>query len=88
MTGMLIWRNSRHFLVNLTQKTDDKIDHFSVYRLYRVDHKFGNPLFVDWESADGGSETILSSNERYIQKLQNDTNFALVLWATLVLADI
>ena len=35
--------------------------------------------FVDWESADVKSKNILGSNERYIQKLQNDTNIALVL---------
>ena len=35
--------------------------------------------FVDCESADGRSENYLSSNERYIHKLQNDTNIALLL---------
>ena len=41
--------------------------------------------FLDWESADERRIFVFSQNERYIRKLQNDTNFALVLWVTLVL---
>ena len=35
--------------------------------------------FVDCKSADGRSELFFDLNERYIPKLQNYTNFALVL---------
>ena len=36
------------------------------YVFYRVDHKFGNALIIDCESADERSEKFVGSNERYI----------------------
>ena len=46
---------------------------------YMVDISSGTLYLVDCESADVRSENCLCSNERYIQKLQNDTNIALEL---------
>ena len=45
-------------------------------------------LLIVSQLIDATEGFFLGSNERYILKLQNDTNFALVLWVTLVLGDI
>ena len=45
----------------------------------------GTLYFVDCESADGSREKLLCQNERYISKLQNGTNIALLLWILFVI---
>ena len=78
------------FLELLAQK--NRINPFEPWIMfvstYRVDHMIGNAvlcwLWVSWLTEG----IFLGSNERYIPKLQNDTNLALVPWVTLVLGEI
>ena len=59
--------------------------YFFVFFLYRVDHMFGNGVFC-WLWVSWWTEGKIF-NESHIPKLQNDTIFVMVLWATLVLGD-
>ena len=47
-------------------------------------YKFGNALFCWLRVSWWKERKKLCSNERYIQKIQNDTNIVFVLWVILV----
>ena len=56
-----------------------EMEDFSNLFDYRVGHKFWERSILLIESQLMEAAIFFGSNERYIQELQNDTNFALVL---------
>ena len=85
---ILLNSTQHHFSESFIIQSSYLVCSSKVWTTYRVDHKFGNAVFcwlwVSW-LREG---FFLGSNERYIPKLQNDTNLALIPWLTLVLGDI